>query len=242
MKSKYLGLLVLVGGCAVQPAPVASKVAALQVCLFGETFYDTQTVAQGLDVQAPVELTATSALNDLLEQQIIAAVHVSSHTDVQTAADAFTRVDDGVINVYRLHETATGRDFVALEYGAGDNSYGAIFVDGSTTIAAKIEDGDLYECNVMVERDDTVPRIDVNDTHRLHEYLKSLVEKHEGTKDLEVYLDDASPACSISRSLQQLTCDVDYLQDRWNGTMHATFQVQNYEIVKLESLDFDGNF
>lgn len=82
-------------------------------------------------------------LDALQEAQLIAAVKVSAHGGaVSTVEAAFAHVDQGEVSYLTL-ETA-GRRYVAVEYGAGDNSYGAIFDTTSPTPAARIEDGDIY--------------------------------------------------------------------------------------------------
>jgi hypothetical protein len=41
--------------------------------------------------------------------------------------------------------------FIAFEYGAGDNSYGAFFERRGEAMVSAIHDGDLYECTVEQE-------------------------------------------------------------------------------------------
>jgi hypothetical protein len=67
-----------------------------------------------------------------------------SNAAVSTVAGAFASVDQGEVNIVSLVHTASGRRFTAFEFGAGDNSYGAIFTDGTTQLTAAIHDGDLY--------------------------------------------------------------------------------------------------
>ena len=78
-------------------------------------------------------------------EQIIEAVRQSSH-EPTTVEEAFAAVDQNEINLTELWDASARRAFTAYEYGAGDNSYGAIFAQGTTTIAARIGDGDLYDC------------------------------------------------------------------------------------------------
>jgi hypothetical protein len=68
-----------------------------------------------------------------------------------TAADALAAVDEEEMNVTYYNEPAARRTFIAFEYGAGDNSYGAVFEKQSGNRAAAIHDGDLYECDVQRE-------------------------------------------------------------------------------------------
>jgi hypothetical protein len=80
--------------------------------------------------------------------QLLSAVQVT-YTQAHDVASALSAVDQGEVNRTLLKELATGRLFVAYEYGAGDNSYGAVFEGASTERAVEIHDGDLYECKVF---------------------------------------------------------------------------------------------
>lgn len=120
----------------------------VQACVFGDTFagLDVLRFARG----AEVALTSAdlAGLDATAQAQIVRALHASSHTDVTTAAEAFTRVDGGVINRIELRDGFAVRLYVAYEYGAGDNSYGAIFDERDLEPAAEIHDGDIDECTV----------------------------------------------------------------------------------------------
>jgi hypothetical protein len=123
-------------GCGVAPP----------ACVFGDTFraIDRDRFAFG----ERVVLTAASPLDAITAVQVVRAVHASSHTDVTTPAEAFARVDQNEINRIPLLDGATGQLYIAYEYGAGDNSYGAIFADGAPTRVVEIHDGELVECTV----------------------------------------------------------------------------------------------
>jgi hypothetical protein len=116
-------------------------------CLFGDTFHALREGQAGLEVTHAETLTRDSAIDATLGAQIVRALHASSHTDVETVEQAFDRVDEGLIERYEVSD-GDERRFRAIEYGAGDNSYGAIFVGGTADVAAEIHDGDLYECVV----------------------------------------------------------------------------------------------
>lgn len=118
-------------------------------CLFGDTFWEIRDIHEGalIDYGKRV-LTADSELPAPLQAQIIAAVRESSHDDVTTVAEAFERVDQNEINRFRFWDNLAGRSIIALEYGAGDNSYGALFVEDTATVAAGIHDGDIANCQV----------------------------------------------------------------------------------------------
>lgn len=118
------------------------------VCGLGTSFYELRQDAR-FTVGAPLVATAATSITALQGQQAVRAMHASTHTDVTTASQAFAAADQGEINFYPVTEKATGRAFTAVEYGAGDNSYGAIFKAGTTTVATEIHDGDFYSCTVQ---------------------------------------------------------------------------------------------
>ena len=121
-------------------------------CLFGETYSDIET-APGLELLTTNLITAATldTLSADAQQMLVRAVQQSSHTDVMTPAEALERVDQNEVNVTWLREPAAQRTFIAFEYGAGDNSYGAIFDKHSTAMATAIHDGDLYTCTARRE-------------------------------------------------------------------------------------------
>ncbi len=77
--------------------------------------------------------------------QIIQAVRQSAYDDVQTIEEAFQAVDAGEIRELRFFEGSRGQYLVAYEFGAGDNSYGAVFDSQSGELVARILDGDFYD-------------------------------------------------------------------------------------------------
>ena len=119
-------------------------------CLFGDTYNDIPGVG-ALEVSTTNAYTSPAGMTELDRRRVVLAVQQSSHTDVTTAEQAFARVDQSTINVMRLWEPAASRNWVAFEYGAGDNSYGAIFDGRSDRIVASIHDGDLLDCAVVAE-------------------------------------------------------------------------------------------
>lgn len=121
-------------GCA--PAPS---------CLFGATFGDL-LAGTGYTITGDRELHVGDWQSALDQQRIVVAVQQSAHTDVMTVEQAFAAVDGNVIRRVDLYDEAGGRAFVAFEYGAGDNSYGAIFTAGTTTRLASIVDLTYYDC------------------------------------------------------------------------------------------------
>ena len=107
-------------------------------------------------------LTAASipSLSALDRAQIIRALHESSHTDVITIEEAFDAADEGLINRTAWRDSYTNQFYVEVEYGAGENSYGAYLYWGTAEMAAAIHDGFPEECGPYVfnyDRGDTAP-------------------------------------------------------------------------------------
>lgn len=121
-------------------------------CLFGETYGDLDGNS-ALQIINRNVITAANldGLGPIDQQRLVRAVHESSHTDVTTPQEALARVDQGEVNITWISEPAARRMFVAFEYGAGDNSYGAIFDKHTDARATSIHDGDLYNCEVRRE-------------------------------------------------------------------------------------------
>jgi hypothetical protein len=106
----------------------------------GETFND---FVDRMKTESEVTLTDPSKVSGDLAKQIILALHESTHDDVKTIAQAFEAADQGEIVVRQLKDPKTGERFTSIDYGAGDNTYGAIFKSGSIKVTAGIHDGDL---------------------------------------------------------------------------------------------------
>jgi hypothetical protein len=118
-------------------------------CLFGEQFSDIRS-NPSLQITSETWIRAVSDLGDALEgEQLVVAVQQSSHTDVTTPEEALARVDQQEARRIQLEDLVAGRAFTVFEYGAGDNSYGAFFATGTTSVVASIHDGDLINCNVL---------------------------------------------------------------------------------------------
>jgi len=118
--------------------------AGFEVCLIGSTYRAFRdgplTVVSGRVLRSATGLSAAS------QAQVVRAVQ-EAYTDVRTASQAITRVR--TVNETIRRDAASGKTFVAYEYGAGDNSYGAVFEGESATPAGRINDGDVYSCNVF---------------------------------------------------------------------------------------------
>jgi hypothetical protein len=121
-------------------------------CVFGQTYGE---IADNPALQIINSSVITPAnlpmLNEQERQWLVDAVKQSSHTDVTTAEEALGRVDQQEMNVVYIAEPAAQRQFIAFEYGAGDNSYGAIFSRTDGSMVTNIHDGDLERCVVKAE-------------------------------------------------------------------------------------------
>ena len=80
-----------------------------------------------------------------LEATQLLAMLQGAYPDVTDLDSGFSSVDAGQVNRLDLWEGSNGVAYTAFEYGAGDNSYGTIYIYGTTQVAAQIVDGDLYD-------------------------------------------------------------------------------------------------
>lgn len=118
------------------------------MCVFGERYGDVRRKPEAVVVLSARTLHATDPLSSLEKQQIVEAVHTTAYTDVTTVEEAFEAVDENVVNQMELWDASNRRAFTSYEVGAGDNSFGMIFEQGTTTAAVRINDGDLMDCKV----------------------------------------------------------------------------------------------
>ncbi|MGN6110121.1 MAG: hypothetical protein ACTHU0_33755 [Kofleriaceae bacterium] len=119
-------------------------------CVFGSTYWELPE-QDHLVLGGRQKVTSPAGLSNLEKQRLILAVQQSSHTDVTTVEEAFARVDQNEFNVTGIYDPVGARSFTAVEYGVGDNSYGAIFYWNTTTIVSRIHDGDLEACTALRE-------------------------------------------------------------------------------------------
>jgi hypothetical protein len=126
--------------------------APVNSCLFGDTYHDIPNQS-ALQTIATTKITPANldTLGADLQKMLVVAVQQSSHTDVTTPQEALSRVDQNEVNLTFLAEPLARRTFVAMEYGAGDNSYGGIFNRSTGELVSKIHDGDLDGCTVSAE-------------------------------------------------------------------------------------------
>lgn len=130
----------LTGKLAVTLAKELKAAAAKSTALDAGTFND---FLDQVTTTSRADITSASTVDALLTKQLIAACHQSSYTDVKTLADAFEAVDQGEFVVRQVKDKKTGETYTAVDYGAGDNTYGAIFKAGSSKPIVGIHDGDL---------------------------------------------------------------------------------------------------
>jgi hypothetical protein len=142
------GKFKLTAGCTgAGCAPPASD-----ACLFGSTYNEIpDQAALQINNTNKITLATLHWLGADAQRKLVRAVQQSSHTDVTTPEEALARVDQGEVNVTWISETAARRSFIAFEYGAGDNSYGAIFDHHGDAMVTNIHDGDLENCTVTTE-------------------------------------------------------------------------------------------
>ena len=113
-------------------------------CFFGEELRDIRTGA-GFRPIATRAVTSPSELLGIEEAQVLRAVALN-YTHVTTLSEAFAAVDQRTINLEVYQDKAAGVYYRVVEFGAGDNSYGAVFVAEQTLVAARIVDGFFEQC------------------------------------------------------------------------------------------------
>lgn len=116
-------------------------------CVFGLTYRDIGRLG-GTIIVARRVLDPSSSTNATQRTQIVAAVQ-HAYSDVTTVSQAFAAVDESEINQVEIWDASNRRPYTAYEYGAGDNSYGLVFEHGTTNVASRIIDGDLYSCTAL---------------------------------------------------------------------------------------------
>jgi hypothetical protein len=140
--ARTLGSFVLEASCEGPGCATATA------CIFGEQFTDLRS-SNRIHVRSEGWVRDTGDLpSELASAQLVLAVRESSHDDVTTSEQALSRVDQHEVRRMEVLDEPTGRTFEVYEYGVGDNSYGAIFASGTTTIVASIHDGDLLRCSL----------------------------------------------------------------------------------------------
>ena len=144
--SRVRGPFVLASECAGEGCPTPPV-----MCLFGATYREL-LASTAFEGELSTRVTPGVTVTPERAAQIVRAVQVT-YTDVTDLASALAAVDGDEVNVTVLRHRVSAERFTAIEYGAGDNSYGAILRGESTRVEAEIRDGDLYACTFTVIAD-----------------------------------------------------------------------------------------
>jgi len=86
--------------------------------------------------------TSADGITGTLAKQIMAAVNQASY-DPNNLREAFASVDQSEIIVREMKDPATKKVYTSIDFGAGDNTYGAIFKKGQSAPIISIHDGDF---------------------------------------------------------------------------------------------------
>ncbi len=158
-------------GCgATTPPPMDAQ----ETCIFGERYHDLE-ISPALKVLGEAFVDASN-VTEAQKPFVLAGVQ-AAYEEASTIEEAFESTDENGVNYTTLVDRFDGTEYVAVEYGAGDNSYGAIFGADPSVTAAKISDGDLWPCNVA----DDPSRYELNVVDgELPEALEGL-DAHAGT-------------------------------------------------------------
>jgi len=133
---------------AIHDGDLVSCTVAPAICRLGTTYDELKANPAFEMVSSQIITAATTGLTSAQRSQILAAVR-TTYPEVRDFAAALAIVDEQLVNRLELVERATRSRVVAIEFGAGDNSYGAVFSGGTTRIVARIEDGDLAGCTLL---------------------------------------------------------------------------------------------
>ncbi|HRE88487.1 MAG TPA: proprotein convertase P-domain-containing protein [Myxococcota bacterium] len=120
-----------------------------ETCVFGQRYRDLFGEAEAMVVIGQATFEQGAGLSALQKEQIVAAVKQTAYDDVSTVDEAFEAVDEGLVHMAELWDASNRKAYTVYEVGAGDNSFGAIFVQGATSTAATINDGDIYGCGTF---------------------------------------------------------------------------------------------
>lgn len=160
LAASSFSLVPLLAGCALSAeGDTASSTEALRAapaaaCAFGTTYHELNESTAFEPVSShPVETGEGAAPSLSTEQAAFVLLGIQVHRpEVTTLAEGLASVDDGGLHLDFYRHKKTGFQYVAVEYGLGDNSYGAIFARASANadgVVARIHDGDLEGCTVF---------------------------------------------------------------------------------------------
>lgn len=105
----------------------------------GESWYELK---QRVQITSREKVTET-VMDLVFAQQLTAATQVAFE-DVQTVPDALKTIDEGGFTVTTFTDPKSGREFLGVDYGAGDSTYGAIFEVGDERVLHAIRDNEVY--------------------------------------------------------------------------------------------------
>jgi hypothetical protein len=103
-----------------------------------EPTFDT---TRDVTVYSPADMSA-------IEQAQLIQVLADYTGSTPTIEEAFEYIDFSELNLTERRDRFTGESYRSVEYGLGENSYGAIFPADETVVVATIGDGDFYGCKV----------------------------------------------------------------------------------------------
>ncbi|HEY0255773.1 MAG TPA: hypothetical protein VGC41_29800 [Kofleriaceae bacterium] len=122
---------------------------AAPACVFGDSQDDLLQMTDPNLLQNKSTFTyaqyMTANLGAVMDQRIVKAINESTNA-VTDVAGAFDAADQHEIDIVHIYDLAGARAFVAIEFGAGDNPYGAIFDDKTATEVAALHDSDIDSC------------------------------------------------------------------------------------------------
>lgn len=126
---------------------------ALMVPSNRDPFKEGETFSQFLDhVQETSKQLHTSAhgISPEMGRMLVAAANQSSFHSI-TVEDVFRQVDLGEVVVRTVRDLRTGSPLVTVDYGAGDNTFGAMFDESTGHMVASVQDGDLSKPSLLRE-------------------------------------------------------------------------------------------
>ncbi len=115
-------------------------------CVFGLRYRDIFENSKFLFAErSQLVLADAEALPADEQARILFAIGEAAFDANLGLQEAFEFADDNEVNKSEFWDGSNDLPFVAYEFGAGDNSFGAIFHADTGVLAARIIDGDLYD-------------------------------------------------------------------------------------------------
>lgn len=123
----------------------------IEYCIFGDNWLGMARM-RNLEITHEKTLTLHSNLYQIEADQIKAAYNEPN--DSYTAMELIDQADDDEIIAARIYDAAHDKVYYFYKRSSGDNSFGAIFYEGTTEKAANFIDSDIYDCKVTFENID----------------------------------------------------------------------------------------